>query len=310
MSLSSNFNVYNTCLRILRVRGFELHVEGELSADGCYPADAVWIAEKAGFRFMAHNPIELLGLAAIYDHVQPAENRSYWWLVEGADIWDELMEKAFPHTEENIEELRPGLTPFPQHVFVDDQPWLSDYLWPLLSIDLGILRSELAGTTIHMLRPVGPIDGYIGDNTVKFHNEFTCPNWFALHLTEDNRYRFLGQPGYFEPYSKSYAEKFKESQAKVLAYAQEHGRLAGFPRSLDGKALEKNWLDILGGDFWAGNWITEKPPSAFNLLEDEEDGYIELSYQGKPFFPVAYANNILLFYEPESRTTLFTFDYS
>ena len=97
MSLSSNFNVYNTCLRILRVRGFELHVEGELDADGCYPTDVVWIAKKAGFRFMTHNPIELIGLVAIYDHVQPTENRPYWWLVEGPDIWDELMEKAFPN---------------------------------------------------------------------------------------------------------------------------------------------------------------------------------------------------------------------
>jgi hypothetical protein len=208
--------------------------------------------------------------------------------------------------EENIETLRPGLTPFPEQVFVDD------HLWPLLSIDLGVLRPELAGTVVHMLEPVGPVDGYIGDGTAEFHNEFTGPNWFALHLTEDNRYRFLGQQGYFEPYDEGYAAGSKEYRAKVRAYAKDHGRLADFPRYRNGEADEKNWLDILGGDFWAGNWITEDPPSAFELIDDEDNERIELSYQGKPFFPVACANGLttLMFYEPTSRTVLFTFDAS
>lgn len=214
--------------------------------------------------------------------------------------------------EENIEILRPGLTPFPERVFVDDQPWLADHLWPLLSIDLGILRPELAGTVVHMLQPVGPIDGYIGDGTAEFHNEFIASNWFALHLTEDNCYRFLGQDGYFEPYDEEYAAGFKKYQAKVRAYAKDHGRLADFPRYPNGEADEQNWLDILGGDFWAGNWITEPPPPAFELIYDEDSDRIELTYQGKPFFPVACANwlTILMFYEPQSRTVLFTFDES
>jgi hypothetical protein len=214
--------------------------------------------------------------------------------------------------EENIENLRLGLTPFPEHVFVDDQPWLADHVWPLLSIDLGILRAELAGTVVHMLQPVGPIDGYIGDGTAQFHNDFTASNWFALHLTEDNRYRFLGQEGYFEPYDEEYAARWKKYQAKVRAHAKDHARLADFPRHRHGDAEEKNWLDILGGDFWAGNWMTEAPPPAFELMEDEENDRIELTYQGKPFFPVACANGltILMFYEPESRTVLFTFDES
>jgi hypothetical protein len=96
LSLSSHANVYNTCLRILRTRGFALRVEGEMTADGCYPIDAHWIAEEPGFRFTADNPIELLGLVAVYDDVRPTETRPYWWCVEGSDIWSELMEAAFP----------------------------------------------------------------------------------------------------------------------------------------------------------------------------------------------------------------------
>jgi hypothetical protein len=96
MSLSSSGNVHNTCLRILRQRGFALSVDGEQDADGCYPTDCLWIAEKEGYRFAADNPIELLGLVAIYDHVQPqGEAKGYWWHVDGPDLWREWMQAAF-----------------------------------------------------------------------------------------------------------------------------------------------------------------------------------------------------------------------
>jgi hypothetical protein len=80
----------------LRQRGFELRVEGELTPDGCYPPNAQWIAEKNGFYFCADNPIELLGLTAICDYVQPQEDVPYWWVVKGPDVRDELLEAAFP----------------------------------------------------------------------------------------------------------------------------------------------------------------------------------------------------------------------
>jgi hypothetical protein len=100
MGLSSHINVWNTCLRILRQRGFALRVSGELRADGGYPTDALWIAEKDGFYFCADNPIELLGLVAVHDFVRPREDVPYWWQVEGSDIYAELMEAAFPDAED------------------------------------------------------------------------------------------------------------------------------------------------------------------------------------------------------------------
>jgi hypothetical protein len=48
MSLSSHANVYNTCLRILRSRGFALRVEGELDSDGG-SSNLLWVAEKSDF---------------------------------------------------------------------------------------------------------------------------------------------------------------------------------------------------------------------------------------------------------------------
>lgn len=96
MGLWSHPNVYNTCLRILRSRGFELEVRGEPEPDGCYPVACHWIARKGDFYFCGDNPIELLGLVAVYDHVQPAGDTSYWWSVKGPDIRSELLEAAFP----------------------------------------------------------------------------------------------------------------------------------------------------------------------------------------------------------------------
>lgn len=99
MPLGSHPNVYSTCLFIMETRGYALKVEGELDEDGCYPIDKLWLAEKGGFRFVAENPIELLGLIAIYDQIQPKADISYWWKLEGRYIYDRLMAEAFPVAE-------------------------------------------------------------------------------------------------------------------------------------------------------------------------------------------------------------------
>ncbi len=101
MGLASHGNVYNTCLRILRSRGFTLEVSGEAEPDGSYPVVCRWIARKDDFYFCGDNSIELLGLIAIYDYVRPQEDRPYWWAVEGPDVWSELMEMAFPDKKLN-----------------------------------------------------------------------------------------------------------------------------------------------------------------------------------------------------------------
>jgi hypothetical protein len=96
VGLSSNANVYGTCLRILQSRGFELEVRGDPEPDSSYPVRNLWVARKDGFYFGGDNPIELLGLIAVYDHVRPPEDRPYWWFVEGPDVEGELLEAAFP----------------------------------------------------------------------------------------------------------------------------------------------------------------------------------------------------------------------
>ena len=67
--------------------------------EGCYPSDALWAAEKDGFRFMVDNPIGLLGLVGVYNHMQPLEDRPYWWRKEGEDVLRKIMSEAFPQRD-------------------------------------------------------------------------------------------------------------------------------------------------------------------------------------------------------------------
>ena len=234
------------------------------------------------------------------------------------------------HTE--LRTLLPGMTAFPEaaDIFVADQPWLADHLLPLLSIDLGIFKPELAGTVVHMLCPIEPLEGWgcIGEGTEAFHNQFTGLNWFACELTADKRYRFLGEEGYFrlsssrdalEPQELAHVQEMRESYAKARAHHAQHGRLASF--FWDGGPTEWGYLDHLGGEIWDGNWVGTGPiPEAFAIEHDWEREKVTITRDGKPFFLVgdvaaynwcaAGADSILLFYEPESRTTLFTFDWT
>ena len=103
-TLGSHANVYNTCLRILRQRGFRLWVEGELDENGCYPVEMDWFAEIKEATFQAYNPIELLGLVYIYElngsTVDGADPEPYWWSVPGDNIREELLHQAFPFPED------------------------------------------------------------------------------------------------------------------------------------------------------------------------------------------------------------------
>ena len=96
--LSSHNNVYNTCLIILREQGWTLDLKGEADEEGLIiPSSLWWTAERDGYCLGAYNPIELLGLAAIYSYQRPeGPPESYWWTVDGPDLYSELIDRAFP----------------------------------------------------------------------------------------------------------------------------------------------------------------------------------------------------------------------
>ncbi|HEX2619057.1 MAG TPA: hypothetical protein VHL11_02890 [Phototrophicaceae bacterium] len=87
-SLGSAANVYNTCLRILQQRGYRLSAEH-------YEAGTLWHAAKGEYTFTADNPIELIGLTAIYDFKSPTESPiAYWWVVSGDNLYQQLFDET------------------------------------------------------------------------------------------------------------------------------------------------------------------------------------------------------------------------
>ncbi|MET4597027.1 enolase [Stenotrophomonas sp. 2694] len=235
-----------------------------------------------------------------------------------------------------LRDLLPGMVPFPADVFPDDQAWLGQHLLPLLKIDLGVLRPELAGSVATMLCPIEPYDGCIGETTEEHHNAFTGTNWIAFELTSDNRMRFLGEEGYFigdqvqDKHALKHIAEMRESYSKARAYFQQHGRLASYSRYGDGEPGEQAYLDVLGGQISTGNWIeTAEIPAAFALAFTEaaddrhapDDAELAIiTRDGHKFFAVAEvagynwcatgADAIVMLYEPESRTVLFSYDWS
>lgn len=100
---------------------------------------------------------------------------------------------------ENIQELNDHLRAFPkaEDIFTKDQQWLRKHFLPLMSIDLAELNPEWAGQKVYMLSPFEPYEVYIGYNTTEYHNEYTAPNWVTFKLTDDNKFEFLGNEGFF-----------------------------------------------------------------------------------------------------------------
>ena len=81
-------NVWNTCLFLLRERGYRLFLLGP--DDPELLSQCTWNAERAGIKLRANNPIELLGLATIHEYHKPTSDIPYWWRVDCPDIVKEV----------------------------------------------------------------------------------------------------------------------------------------------------------------------------------------------------------------------------
>ena len=244
-------------------------------------------------------------------------------------------------SRENIQKLNDHLQAFPkaEDIFTKDQQWLKKHFLPLMSIDLAEINPDWAGQKVYMLCPFEANIGYMGGNTTEYHNEYTAPNWVTFKLTDDNKFEFLGNEGFFER-TKYHNWDFdskeeKELQEMVESYEQSKKNIIKYGTLVDtnypeyqGKPNRVNYLNNLGGDIWSGNWQGSiddgEYPKAFDMqLEYERQpspDWIKISYQGNPFYFIAdtasydwckgHIDGIIMLYEPVSRIVLFTFDYS
>lgn len=222
-------------------------------------------------------------------------------------------------------------------VFVADQPWLARLLHPLVSIDLGAFDETWPGR-VHLLSPVEPEDGLLGEATVEHHDDHANENWLSFRVEDDGRYRFLGSRRYFELEDleasgapprelanrrELYAAADAEFEGTRTRYARVGALVWGDER--DPTRQRAGWgtdialVDQLGGEPGYGNWVAT-PPSAFTIDRSDPVAPVLRLADGRPFTFVAAtsgypwrhsgADAILLFFEPETRTAVLTFDWT
>lgn len=230
---------------------------------------------------------------------------------------------------------RVHVLPGPDEVFVADQPWLEALLHPLVSIDLAAVAESWTGR-VHLLSPVEPEEGLLGEATTAHHNEYTGVNWISFHLDDASRYRFLGERRYFEAEDAAASGSSIPELAAHYAQAETEyeGTRARWERlralvwgdeddptqQRDGWGTDIALVDRLGGDPGWGNWTSYPPPPALRLDQSEPVKPVLRLADGRPFTFVAAtagypwretgADSILLFIEPETRTVVLTFDWS
>ncbi len=158
--------------------------------------------------------------------------------------------------------------PDPDRVFSPAQLFLALHCMPLATISLSAIDSAWQGS-VPLIVPIEPHDGYIGDYTKAFHNEYCKENWLAFRLDESNRLELLAHKRYFllentnkqdgEPdYARQWLEKhyaeIKQSYEFSKLRFVKYGGLYRYKRPMH--ALEKandqvspfNILDQLGGN--------------------------------------------------------------
>lgn len=238
--------------------------------------------------------------------------------------------------QEYVMTAGPGLRiyPDPADVFVADQAELAAHLHPLVSIDLARANPAWHGW-IHLLSPLEPSEGCIGDHTTAFHTRLQAVNWLGFTM-EGDHYRLAGDLRYFaraagpqavpEPWPGFHADLTEHCDRQERSYRahresfRREGRLRRlgddgprYPDADDSAAF----LDQLGGHAdSAGNWIET---DLFPLERDGERAR-PIGPAGRPFEFVAAvpgwhyrssgADWIMLFFEPVDRLALLTFDWS
>ncbi|AKK07147.1 hypothetical protein CMUST_14270 [Corynebacterium mustelae] len=241
-----------------------------------------------------------------------------------------------------ITNLEPFLTPFPEpsDVFAGSEADITraaEHLLPLLTIDLEAYDPEFAGLKVHMLGPIEPDEGFVGQNSEEFYNYYLRENWFGFRLTEDNKYEFLGDWRYFEAenpesglleneFFLEFRDRIRTSYAAQKQYFKRYNQLVSVEAVEDiekahAKPNAQNYLSTwkepasyLNGTSLANMQIIEEPGIDGDLV------YYPVSEAGNRFYLIAEtpaysytadgADSILLFFEPKERLVLFTFDWS
>ncbi|PXX43198.1 hypothetical protein DFR42_104199 [Undibacterium pigrum] len=217
--------------------------------------------------------------------------------------------------------------PADDDVFADPVQKHRRHLMPLVSVDLSVVNPAWQGW-VHVVNPYEPEDGIVGQSTGQYHAGFVQANWLAFHLDADNRYHWLGDWRYFQleldegvqdeaeraVIEKHYRVTEQAYQAKKAEFLA-HGCL---PCPWD-ETEPFNLLNQIGGSAAFDNWASSGTSGAVPLnIDNAEDVYPSMP-DGRRFYFVCeldadvygdYGPGIIVFFEPESRTVVMTFNWS
>jgi hypothetical protein len=170
-----------------------------------------------------------------------------------------------------------GFRPFPEpaDVFADRVEEHSRYLLPATTINLARAAPRQSGV-VHLLVPIEPYDGMLGEYTSNWHNEHCFEDWISFRM-EGDRCEFMADFRFFQramyeqdpPTDPDEQREVKELEAhydRVIAafesrrdFFRQHGWLHKQPEKYDPDDPEIEWnraalMDDLGGTSFDGNW--------------------------------------------------------
>jgi hypothetical protein len=239
-------------------------------------------------------------------------------------IYEELMM--------NVYLPQPFLHPYPDPKIVFAEPVVryARHLHPLISIDLSAIDPDWSGR-IHMVSPIEPVEEYIGGASKEYWDTFLQLNWIGFKLNADDRYELLGDFRYFylenprprHPYkgAKQELEKhyIKEEASYKAAKSKwiQNGRLYGPGSYIPKDFSQVPALSQIGGTrdaqtLWTklGIPVDRRPPGPpVPLMPDGRPLRFIASTPGWRYRESG-ADDILLYFDPVTRTALFTFEYS
>lgn len=229
--------------------------------------------------------------------------------------------------------------PHPSTVFASEIEKHLQYFLPLASVDLSKIKPEWEDI-VHFIVPIEPEDGVLGETTEEFYTYYSRDNWVGFRNSE-RLCVFEGSWNLFvkdtiPDYYKAALDGFNVAKKHFNAHgalhivdtnSDEEGE--GFDsdeplelvEQLGGECFDNNWANMGNFDISrTGNWVYTDHDRAHDKKKVRP-----LTEDGRPFEYIGVINassynmnedadftwaDSLLFYDPVTKISLLTFDWS